>query len=74
LSNFPFFGGENGRVYVFPSRGYKETFFPFAPLLKYSKPTGCWWFIPIKLATQEVELRRIAVQTQPRQIAHEILC
>jgi hypothetical protein len=29
--------------------------------------------MPIILVTQESELRRIAVQSQPRQIVHEIL-
>jgi hypothetical protein len=29
--------------------------------------------MPIILATQEVEIRRIAIQSQPRQIVHETL-
>jgi hypothetical protein len=32
-----------------------------------------WWMTPVILATQEAEIRRILVQSQPRQIAHEIL-
>jgi hypothetical protein len=32
---------------------------------------GCQWFTPIILATQGAESRRIAVQSQPRQIVHE---
>jgi hypothetical protein len=31
-----------------------------------------WWLTPI-LATQEAEIRRITVQTQPRQIVHKTL-
>jgi hypothetical protein len=31
----------------------------------------CWWFTPVILATQETEIRRIPVQSQPRQIVHQ---
>jgi hypothetical protein len=34
---------------------------------------GCWWLTPEILATPEAEIRRIAVQKQPRQIVYEIL-
>jgi hypothetical protein len=34
---------------------------------------GCRWFIPVILATQEAEIRRIAIQTQPWQIVRETL-
>jgi hypothetical protein len=27
-----------------------------------------WWFTPVILATQEIEIRRIVVQSHPRQI------
>jgi hypothetical protein len=37
------------------------------------KCVRCWCLIPVILATQEAEIRRITVQTQPRQIVHEIL-
>jgi hypothetical protein len=41
--------------------------------MKSSLVAGRWWHMPIILATQETEIRRIVVQSQPRQIVHEIL-
>jgi hypothetical protein len=34
---------------------------------------GCPWLTPVVLATQEVEIRRIEVRSQPGQIVSEIL-
>jgi hypothetical protein len=34
---------------------------------------GGWWLTLIILATQEAEIRRIVVQSQPREIVPEIL-
>jgi hypothetical protein len=41
----------------------------------YSKINGSWcqWLMPIILATQEAEIRRIKAQDQPRQIVCETL-
>jgi hypothetical protein len=35
---------------------------------------GCWWLTLITLATQEVAIRRIEVQSQPEQKVLETLC
>jgi hypothetical protein len=35
--------------------------------LKYVFLAGRWWLISVILATQEAEIRRIKVQSQPRQ-------
>jgi hypothetical protein len=32
-----------------------------------------WWLTPVILTTQDVEIRRILVRSQPRQTVHEIL-
>jgi hypothetical protein len=38
-----------------------------------SHDVGLWWLTPIILAIQEAEIRRLAVQSQPRQIVCETL-
>jgi hypothetical protein len=35
--------------------------------------TRCRWFMPVILATQEAEMRRTTVRSQPRQIVCETL-
>jgi hypothetical protein len=40
---------------------------------KEEEEAGSWWLKPVVLATQEAEIRRIRVQSQPRQIAQETL-
>jgi hypothetical protein len=37
-------------------------------MLKTTTGAGHWWLTPVILTTQEAEIRRIAVQNQPRQI------
>jgi hypothetical protein len=37
------------------------------------RPTaGCWWLVPIILATQEAEIKRIKVQSESGQIVSDI--
>jgi hypothetical protein len=38
-----------------------------------NKEAGCQWLIPVILATQEAEIRRIAVGSQPKQIVLKTL-
>jgi hypothetical protein len=40
---------------------------------KIQPPTGRWWLKPIILATQQAEIRKIEVQSQPGQIVHKTL-
>jgi hypothetical protein len=42
-------------------------------LFKISLGGGCWWLMPIILATQEAEIRSLEVRSQPGQIVHETL-
>jgi hypothetical protein len=39
--------------------------------LRKSNTARCWWLTSVILATQEAEIRRITVQSQPRQIVRE---
>jgi hypothetical protein len=41
--------------------------------LKKLTEAGCPWLLPVILATQEAEIRRIAVRSQPGQIVRETL-
>jgi hypothetical protein len=40
---------------------------------KYPTKARLWWIMSVILATQEIEIRRIKVQSQPRQIVQKIL-
>jgi hypothetical protein len=42
-------------------------------ILKIETVTGCWRRTPVILVTQEAEIRRITVQSQPGQIVHKTL-
>jgi hypothetical protein len=42
-------------------------------IIKFSNMAGCQWLMPIILATQEAEIRRIKARTQPGQIVCETL-
>jgi hypothetical protein len=42
-------------------------------LFKECHSTRRWWLMPVILATQEAEIRRIKVQSQPGQIVFETL-
>jgi hypothetical protein len=33
---------------------------------RLNNTAGCWWLIPVILATQKAEIRRIIVQSQPQ--------
>jgi hypothetical protein len=37
-------------------------------LKNIASSAGCWWLMPVILATQETEIRNIAARSQPRQI------
>jgi hypothetical protein len=41
--------------------------------LKRRENTRPWWLTPVILATQEAEIKRIAVRSQPGQIVCKIL-
>jgi hypothetical protein len=44
-----------------------------SPILQIKKGDARWWLTPVILATQEAEIRRIDVQSQPGQIVHKTL-
>jgi hypothetical protein len=40
---------------------------------KKKKKARCWWLKPVILATQEAEIRRSSVRSQPGKMVHETL-
>jgi hypothetical protein len=50
----------------------KDSSFPTSPLT-FPSSARCWWLTPVILPTQEAEIRRIVVRSQPRQIVHKTL-
>jgi hypothetical protein len=44
-----------------------KTFLVLKKIYKIPNGAECWWLMPVILATQEAEIRRIAVRSQPRQ-------
>jgi hypothetical protein len=51
---------------------------PYSDCMKSERRKGNitvahWWFMPVILATQEAEIRRIAVRSQPRQMVCKTL-
>jgi hypothetical protein len=67
-------------VYIHDYLIFKKIKFPVhfcGPLsllqCKVAVTVGCRWLTPILLATQEAEIRKINVGSQPRQIVHENL-
>jgi hypothetical protein len=52
-------------------------FFHFWPLTSYMKDHRCaghQWLMPVILTTQEAEIRRFEVRSQPGEIVYETLC
>jgi hypothetical protein len=44
---------------------------PSLPCAKEQSETGHWWHTPVILVTWKVEIRRIKVQSHPRQTVHK---
>jgi hypothetical protein len=45
----------------------------FIPIVEKKRRAMSQWLMPVILATQEAEIRRISVRSQPGQIAQETL-
>jgi hypothetical protein len=67
-------------MHLFPREPTLDTIVPntrknvdFSISSRTGRPAVLWWLTPVIPATQEAEIRRITVQSQPRAIVHETL-
>jgi hypothetical protein len=68
LPAIPVFGAKIGETQAQASLGHITH-----PVSENNKRAGCWWLMPVIPATQEAEIRRIIVRSNPRQIVSKTL-
>jgi hypothetical protein len=64
---------QNFKCHLEPATNYLKGLKQIDVSTKSNIQARHWWLTPVILATQEAEIRRIVVQSQPGQIVHEIL-
>jgi hypothetical protein len=72
-ASLEYFIQESGSLVLEKSTVVSPTIICYHQKKKKNGKARCQWLTPVILATQEVEIRRIPVQSQPLQIAHETL-